>query len=265
MLEATMAHNAVHGYTFERWLDEGIVWLIRDTEIEFLHPLRYGDTVEVSVEVGDLRRASVARFYKMRKLDSGELVARGRSGFAVADLEAQRPVPIPDDMVSAFFPDGIPDKARPRRRFPTAPLSPPGVLKWRTTVEWRDLDAQRHVSNASYLSYMQMAVLDQNEKIGWPIQRILEKKQAGITQWLHILYQGQASIGDEIEVTSYFSALRNSSCLRHDFVSRVSDGTALASGHTRWLWMDLESWKPVSIPSDYLSPLEAYFVKPETG
>jgi acyl-CoA thioester hydrolase len=260
MLEATMAHNAVHGYTFERWLGEGIVWVIRGTEIEFMRPIRYGDTVEVSVKVGDLRRASVSRYYEMGVQGANGLAARARSEFAVASLEAQRPVAIPEDMISAFFPDGAPQADGARRRFPKAPPAPPELLRWQTTVGWRDLDAQRHVSNATYLTYMQMAVLDQNEKAGWPIQRILEQNQAGITQWLHIQYQGQASIGDEVEVASYYSALGSSSCTRHDIVTRVSDGTALARGHTRWIWMDLETWEAVPIPAEYLGAFDDNFV-----
>ena len=105
-----------------------------------------------------------------------------------------------------------------------------------------------------------MAVLEQNEEIGWPIQRILRQNQAGVTQWIHILYQGQAQIGDEIEVTSYFSDLGTTSCTRHDVVRRVDDDVVLARGHTRWIWIDLETSKPVAIPADYLSALEGYFV-----
>jgi YbgC/YbaW family acyl-CoA thioester hydrolase len=265
MLDATMAHNAAYGYTFERWMSEGIAWVIRNTEIEFLIPLRYGDTVNVSVKVGDLRRVSVSRFYDLRVQDSDDLAARARSEFAVASLESKRPVPIPEDMILAFFPNGAPHETSPRRRFPKAPPAPAEVLRWRTKVEWRDLDAQRHVSNATYLSYMQMAVLDQNEKIGWPIQRILEVNQAGVMQWINVLYQGQASIGDEVEVTSFFSDLGTSSCIRHDVVTRMSDGNALARGHTRWIWIDLETLKPVPIPADYLAPLRSYFIGREAG
>jgi YbgC/YbaW family acyl-CoA thioester hydrolase len=265
MLEATMAHNADHGYTFDRWLSEGIVWLIRDTEIEFIRPLRYGDVVKVSVRVGDVRRASVSRYYEISLEGSDVLAARGRSGFAVASLETQRPVSIPEDMTLAFFPDGTPEEIPARKRFPKAPPAPPESLEWRTIVEWRDLDAQRHVSNATYLSYMQMAVLDQNEKIGWPIQRILDLNQAGVTQWIHILYKGQASIGDEVSVKSYFSSLGTSSCTRHDVITRVSDGSTLALGHTRWIWMNLETWQPVPIPAEYLAPIRRYFVEEEVG
>jgi acyl-CoA thioester hydrolase len=265
MLEATMAHMAAYGLTFDRWMSGGIAWVIRNTEIEFLQPLRFGDTVNVSVKVGNLRRASVSRFYELCVEGSGDLAARARSKFAVASLETRRPVPIPEDMILAFFPDGICEENRPRRRFPKAPPAPSEVLRWRTKVEWRDLDAQRHVSNATYLGYMQMAVLDQNERIGWPIQKILERNQGGVMQWTNVLYQGQALIGDEVEVTSFFSDLGTSSCIRHDVVTRASDGSTLARGHTRWVWMDLATLTPVPIPADYLAPLDSYFVKGETG
>lgn len=265
MLEATMAHNALHGYTFERWLRRGLEWVIRDTEIEFMRPLRYGDTVNVSVNVGNVRRISASRFYEIRNKGTGDLAARAQSEFAVLSLETQRPVPMPEDMVKAYFPEGYSKKLPPRRRFPKAPPPPREVFRWRTIVEWRDLDAQRHVSNATFLNYMQMAVLEQNEKIGWPIQRILEQNQAGVTQWIHILYQGQAQIGDEVEVKSFFSNLGTSSCTRHDLVRRVTDDVVLARGHTRWVWIDLETLKPVAIPTEYLSALDEYFVDSETG
>ncbi len=259
LLETTMAHNAAHGYTFEKWMKRGFVWVIRDTEIDFIRPLSYGEIVNVSVQVGEPRRISVSRFYEIREQKTGALAARARSEFAAVSLETLRPIPLPDDMFTAYFPDGISEKAPPRRRFPKAPPPPRQIFRWSTVVEWRDLDAQRHVSNATYLSYMQMAVLEQNEEIGWPIQRILQQNQAGVIQWIHILYQGQAQIGDEIEVASYFSDLGTTSCTRHDVVRRVNEDVILAQGHTRWIWLDLETWKPVAIPADYLSALEAYF------
>lgn len=260
LLETTMAHNAAHGYTFEKWMREGFVWVIRDTEIEFIRPLTYGDTITVSVQVGEPRRISVSRFYQIHDQSTGALAAKARSEFAAVSLETQRPIPLPADMLKAYFPHGISENVPSRRRFPKAPPPPQKIFRWPTVVEWRDLDAQRHVSNATYLSYMQMAVLEQNEEIGWPIRRILEKNQAGVTQWIHILYQGQAQIGDNIEVTSYFSDLRRTSCTRHDVVRRVDDDIVLAQGHTRWIWIDLDSWRPVAIPADYLSSLEEYFV-----
>jgi YbgC/YbaW family acyl-CoA thioester hydrolase len=259
LLETTMAHNAALGYTFDKWMKRGFVWVIRDTEIEFIRPLNYGDIVDVSVRLGEPRRISVSRFYELREQTTGALAARARSEFAAVSLETQRPIPLPEDMAAAYFPKGIPEKLPPRSRFPKAPPPPRDIFRWRTVVEWRDLDAQRHVNNATYLSYMQMAVLEQNEEIGWPIQRILRQNQAGVTQWIHILYQGQAQIGDKIEVASYFSDLGTTSCTRHDVVRRLSDDFVLARGHTRWIWIDLETWKPVAIPADYLSALEGYF------
>jgi acyl-CoA thioester hydrolase len=259
MLEATMAHNIAHGFTFDTWMKQGIAWLVRDTEIEFMRPLHYGETVTVTVRVADVRHTSAVRYYQLHERDTGELAATARSEFATASLDTRRPVPIPEDMLQAYFPEGV-GKPAPRRRFPKAPPRPSEVLTWRTRVEWRDLDAQQHVSNATYLSYMQLAVLAQNEQIGWPIRRMLAQNQVGITQWIHILYRGQAMIGDEIEVTSYFSDLGTTSCVRHDVVSRLSDGAALAQGHTRWVWIDLETLTPLAIPAGYLSALEGTFV-----
>ncbi len=265
LLEATMAHNARHGFTFETWMRRGIAWVIRDTEIEFIRPLRYGDIVNISVRVGELRNVSAVRTYELRLAADGQLAARARSEFATASIDTRRPVPIPEDMISAYFPGGYAREPVPRRRFPKPPAPPPRLFRWRTRVEWRDLDAQQHVSNATYLSYMQMAVLEQNEQLGWPIQRMMAQNLAGVTQWIHILYQGQALIGDEVEVTSYFSGLGHSSCTRHDVITRVSDDAVLARGHTRWVFIDLETLTPVELPAEYVAALDGYIVDEGPG
>ena len=90
LLETTMAHNAAHGYTFDKWMKRGFVWVIRDTEIEFIRPLNYGDIVDVSVRVGEPRRISVTRFYELHEQTTGALAARARSEFAAVSLETSR-------------------------------------------------------------------------------------------------------------------------------------------------------------------------------
>ncbi len=110
MQETFMAHAEEHGYTTGSELKKGRGWVIRETEIEYLSPIRYGDNVKVSMQIGELRRTSVTRFYEFHIESTGELIARSRSEFVCVNIETQLPMAVPEDVITEFFPAGIPDK-----------------------------------------------------------------------------------------------------------------------------------------------------------
>lgn len=264
MQETFMTHAAEFGYTFESELARGRGWLIRETEIQYMRPLRYGDTVEVEMHMGDLRRASLVRTYAFKVQGSNALAARAHSEFVCVDIETQRPVPIPEDVLNVFFPDGMPVPSSPRKRFPTPPPPPAKVFKIQERVAWRDLDMQRHVNNCTYMSYMQTAALEFGAAIGWPAEQVLPRYVVAMS-FSHVQYRGQAAIGDELEITSYISDVRRSSLRRHDTITDVSTGLTLTRGVSHWVWLDAQSLKPRSIPVGFLANADEYIVKPGTG
>ena len=201
MLETFMAHAAEHGYTPGSELKKGRAWVIRETEIEYLHPLGYGDTVRVSMQIGELRRISVTRFYEFDVESTEELVARSRSEFVCVNAESHLPMAVPEEIIAEFFPHGIPDKPLPRNRFPKAPPPPQSMFIVRKKVEFRDLDPLRHVNNATYLNYMITAGIEATVGGGLPWKLIMDSNEMNVSQWSRVLYQGQAKLEDELEIT----------------------------------------------------------------
>jgi acyl-CoA thioester hydrolase len=260
MQETFMAHAAEHDYTSESELARGRAWVIRETEIEYLHPLRYGDTVKVSMQIGELRRISVTRFYEFHVESTGELVARSRSEFVCVDINTQLPMAVPQDVIAEFFPDGIPDKRLPRNRFPKAPPPPGGLFTMRKRVEFRDLDMLRHVNNATYLNYMITAEIESTVRGGLPWQVVMDSDEMNVARWSRVLYQGQARIEDELEITTHFSDVRQIGAVAHDSIVRVSDGAPIALGHTRWIWINRETLKPRPMPAEVLKAVQAVAV-----
>ena len=57
MQETAMDASAAAGFGAEWYASRGFVWLVRDTEIEYIEPLRYGDTVRVKTWVRNMRQA----------------------------------------------------------------------------------------------------------------------------------------------------------------------------------------------------------------
>ena len=265
MQETAMAHSVELGYTAERWLDKGIVWVIRETEVEYINPLRYGDTVEVSMRMGDLRKTSAARFFEFRLSGEQGMLAKARSEWVGIGLDSMRPMPIPDDVIADFFTEPAASKPSPRKRFPKGPSPPERLFRSQKTVEWRDLDLQRHVNNATYLSYLETASLEATESVGLSFQSLLERNIGAVNQWSHVLYQGQAAVSDELEITVFVSDVGKASYLAHYAINRLRDGAVLTRGHTRWVWIDLTTQKPRPIPSVLLAGLGPYTAHPEAG
>jgi YbgC/YbaW family acyl-CoA thioester hydrolase len=160
MQETFMSHAAESGYTFESELARGRGWLIRETKIQYMRPLRYWDTVNVKIRMGELRRASLIRNYEFRVQGSDQLIARAWSEFVGVDADAQRLALIPEDVIEVFSPDMLPAAPTSRKRYPKAPPPPNKAFQTQERVEWRDLDMQRHVNNRTYMSYMQTAALE---------------------------------------------------------------------------------------------------------
>ena len=76
MQEAAFDATAAAGYDMARYEAMGRTWLARETDIEFVRSLRYGEAGEVKTWVADFRRVRSRRAYEFRLVGSDELVAR---------------------------------------------------------------------------------------------------------------------------------------------------------------------------------------------
>ena len=140
MQEAAMDASADAGYDLDRYTALHRQWWIRETEIDYLRPLTYGQTVIVKTWVKDFHRVRSRRAYELREAESGEIVARAHSDWVYLNTDTNRPVTIPDDMIAAFSPEASPDGHIPRDPFPKPPPPPPGASTTRTT--WRTAKTQ---------------------------------------------------------------------------------------------------------------------------
>jgi acyl-CoA thioester hydrolase len=266
MQEAAFDASAAAGYDLARYSEMDRHWLIRETEIEYLRPLRYGDSVQVKTWVADFRRVRSRRAYELRHSGSGDLVARASTDWVFLDISTGRPTKIPVEMKAAFFPEGPPPPGAAPARFPAAPPPPPGVFRMVRRVEWRDLDQVHHVNNAVYLAYIEDCGLQVSAAHGWPLQRIQREGFAIVARRHQIEYRQPAVYGDELELATWVSDLKRSTVLRHMTLSRVVDGATVARARTLWVWVDLETGRPIRIPRQFLddfSPNIVGTVEPE--
>jgi acyl-CoA thioester hydrolase len=147
----------------------GGMWLVRRTTLTLLGPIRYGDEMESTTWVADFRRVRSRRDYDVRT--SAGLVARAETDWVFVDRVHGRPRRVPSEMESVFMPDGAITLARVPLRIAAAPAA---ATRHERRVDVHELDALRHVNNASYVDYIEQAALDAAAAAGWDLARQIE-------------------------------------------------------------------------------------------
>jgi acyl-CoA thioester hydrolase len=253
MQETAFDASAAGGFDKARYDTMGRVWLVRETEIEHLRPLRYADSVRVKTWVAEFRRVRSRRMYEFRLEGSQELVARAYTDWAFLDKATGRPAPIPPELVAAFFPEGSPGAPKLRSRFSYPSPPPTGILTFRRRVEWRDIDEAGHVNNAVYMAYVEDCGMRAAAAHGWPLVRMQAEGFVFVARRHHIAYRQPAVLDDELELATWLSDVEPTSAVRHYTITRLSNGASLARARTVLEWVKVETGEPANIPAAFLS------------
>ncbi len=254
MQETALDASAAAGYDMDWYVAHNRLWLIRETDITYLRPLQYGDSVIVKTWVGDFRRIRSRRIYEMRLADSGEKVAEASTDWIYLNSQTNRPERIPDDLIHAFFPEGPPTEATRREPFPESPPPPPGIFTIHHPVEWRDVDPAGHLNNANYMAYIEnYCTVQAAESFGWPMTRMIEEEGFGIVARRYRLeYIEPALMGDTLVISTYVSNVKRASAIRHNTIHRLRDNKLLARANVLWAWFDLKQGRLMRIPAHFI-------------
>lgn len=262
MQEAAFNASASLGYDVDRYNQMGRAWVARLSEIQYLRPVRYADTVVVSTWVQDFKRVRSLRAYEMRLQGSEELVARGWTDWVFVESVSHRPVSIPKDVSSAYLPDGSAGSNPVNRRLSEQPEPPACVFSDCRRVEWQDLDPAGHVNNAVYLSYLVEAAWRFGDVVDWTWERM---SAGGFGVWARqhqIEYLQPAVYGDELRISTWLSNARRATINRHYTIQRVGDNQLLARANSIYVCVDLSTGSPQRIPDEFMQAARCYIVDP---
>lgn len=91
------------GLPWDRMLDaDHLVMPTVNVQIDYHHPLRFGDEGEIAIRVGHLGNRSVRFDYEMRASGSGRVVSEARHSCAFADTRTWQTCQIPQRYREAF-------------------------------------------------------------------------------------------------------------------------------------------------------------------
>jgi acyl-CoA thioester hydrolase len=118
----------------------------------------------------------------------------------------------------------------------------------RFQVRHYELDALGHVNNVVFVQYMQEAAIEASAALGFNADWYREQATAWVVRRLTVRYLAQVVYGDEVDVTTWVSAMRGVRSTREYDLTRVGDGARVARGRAEWIYVDAKTAQPVRFP-----------------
>ena len=117
-----------------------------------------------------------------------------------------------------------------------------------------DVDRNRHVNNVVYIQWMQDAAIAHTRACG-----CLQTSRAAGATWVvrahHIEYLSPAFAGDKITVLTWPANFQRVRSLRKYKFVRAKDQSIIALAETDWVFVNVETRKPQSIPEEVKNTL----------
>ncbi|MDX9991093.1 MAG: thioesterase [Anaerolineales bacterium] len=208
----------------------GLFWLIRETEIRFLRPLRHNDLFDFTIWMVNWQRVRGTRCFELTLKDSAEIIAQGSQHIVAMDAQTGRPTSLPEDLINNFRLDQ--PRSFPFERFPKI-AAPENPLVMQRQVEWGDLDALEHVNNAIYVTYAEEAAAQDLATRGQTPAKLAESNLRLATRRLQIQYLSPAVWGETLTISTHPLTASETDGLRYVGMART-DGSPVCECLLDW-------------------------------
>jgi medium-chain acyl-[acyl-carrier-protein] hydrolase len=221
-----------------------VFWVIRETEMNLLHPLRHNDVFDFTIWMVNWQRVRGTRCFELKLKENGEVVAHGTQHIVHMDAKTGRPANLPEEEIERFRLDN--PRVFPFERFPKiAVVEAP--FKMQRQVEWMDLDSYEHVNNVIYVNYAEEAAVQDFSARGWNPAKLAEAGLSVVTKRVHIQYLSIAAWGETLDISTHSLAVNETGGSRYVGMSRAG-GTLVAECILDWELVDRKSGKARSLP-----------------
>lgn len=223
-----------------------VFWVIRETDIRFMHPLRHNDIFDFTIWMVNWRSVRGTRCFELTLKDSGEVIAQGTQHIVYMDAKTGRPKNLPDEEVGRFRLEN--PRVFPFERFPKiAAVENPFVMQ--RQVEWMDLDVYEHVNNVIYVNYAEEAAAQDFAARGWSKARLTEAGLGVVTRRVHIQYLSVAEWGEMLNISTHMFNVNDTGGSRYIGITRV-DGSPVAQCILDWELVDRKSGEARPLPDE---------------
>jgi acyl-CoA thioester hydrolase len=221
-----------------------VFWVIRETEIRFLHPLRHNDEFGLTIWMVNWQRVRGMRCFELKLKGSGNVIAQGTQQVVYMDTKTGRPMNLPEDEIEKFRLED--PRVFPFERFPkVAAVENPFTMQ--RQVEWMDLDVYDHVNNVIYVNYAEEAAAQDFSARGWTPAKLAEADLAVVTRRVHIQYGSIAAWGETLNISTHPLNIKDTSGSRYVSITRA-DASAVAECIIDWELVDRKSGERRPLP-----------------
>jgi YbgC/YbaW family acyl-CoA thioester hydrolase len=223
-----------------------VFWVIRETEIRLLRPLRHNDVFDFSIWMVNWQRVRGTRCFELRLKDSGDVIAQGTQHIVYMDAKTARPTTMPEEEISKFRLED--PRVFPFERFPKIVPNEPSFTMQRQ-VESMDLDAYDHVNNTTYLNYAEEAAIQDFSSKGWTPARFAEAGLTVAIRRIHVQYLSIAGWGETLTISTHPLAIHDTGGSRYIGMTRT-DGTPVAECIIDWELVDRKNGEARAQPQE---------------
>lgn len=223
-----------------------VFWVIRETEIHFLRPLRHNDEFGLTIWMVNWHRVRGTRCFELTRKDGGEVIAQGTQHIVYMDAKTGRPTNLPEKDADKFRVET--PRIFPFERFPKIPPAATPYIMQRP-VEWMDLDSYEHVNNVIYVNYAEEAAAQDFSARGWTPARLAEANLTIAPRRVQIQYLSLAVWGETLNISTHPLAVNDMGGSRYIGMTHA-DGSPVAECIMDWELVDRKSGEAQPLPDE---------------
>jgi acyl-CoA thioester hydrolase len=127
---------------------------------------------------------------------------------------------------------------------------------WLHTAGADEEDENGHVSNVSYVRWIQDAARAHTDAVGWDRRAYEAVGGTFIVKRHEVDYRRGCRAGDAVVVTTIVEECRLASAVRRTRVVRLSDGAEILRARTEWVFVSIAGHRPTRIPRGVLEAFD---------
>ena len=244
LLETAWDWGIAIGWDADYSQNPDVLWLIRETEIRFLQPLRHNDEFDFTIWMVHWQRVRGTRCFELTRKGSGEVIAQGTQQIVYIDAKTGRPLNMPEEDIVRFRLEN--PRVFPFERFPKiAPME--DSFRMQRQVELMDLDSYDHVNNAIYVNYAEEAAAQDFSRRGWPPAKLAEAGLRIAARRVHLQYLSLATWGETLNISTHMIQTNETGGARYVHMTHA-DGSPVAECILDWELVDRRSGEVRTLP-----------------
>jgi acyl-CoA thioesterase FadM len=255
LVETAYDWGASNQLGFEESSQLGLIWVILETDIHFLRPLRYPESFDFSIWMLEWRRVRGTRAFELRLKETDKVIAHGVQKIASLDAQSFRPKQPPAELIEGFRMAEPP--AMEQHPFPSLDAVPENAFELQRHVQWGAIDALEHLNHGRSLGYVEDVLAHFLAAQDWPLERLQDKAWAAVASRVHVRYREAGYWNEALRVRYYPLELTDTGAINAVLIEKESDGKVVLEATYAWDLMQVPGDKRIALPEKLRSKLQS--------